>query len=180
MAKGNNARDKMMKERQKELVCRYRAHSFSFREIAEKVSNETGVKITHVTAYNDYIEALQEAQKQVKDMAVYSLVSQIEKLDRLEHQYWLAWDKSLGNTIKIKKKKRGTKKEGSELSEFEAEESPQNGDVAFLNGIKSCIELRSKLMGGLSTTLNVDLTTKGEKVEFKGFSFLPLTPEVDE
>ena len=140
MAKGNNAREPLLREEQRELICKYRAQSFSFRDIAEMVSRETGVKISHVTAFNDYMEALQEAQKQVEDTAVFSLVSQLEKLDRLEHQYWRAWEKSIGKTSKKKVKKKGDE------ANIEAEEADQNGDVSFLNGLKSCIELRCKMM----------------------------------
>lgn len=176
MAKGNNARDKIVKENQKELVCKYRAQSFSFREIAEKVSSETGVKITHVTAYNDYTEALKEAKKQVEDMAVFSLIEQLEKLDRLEHQYWVAWERSLGKTTKKKIKKRGQNSSDEQnLSEIEAEETQLNGDVSFLNGIKACIELRCKIAGNMSP-VKVDVTTGGERFETKGFQFLPYTP----
>jgi len=157
MGKGNNSRDKMMRERQRELVCKYRARSYSFRDIAEMVSNETGVKITYVTAFNDYMGALKEAKKQVEETALYSLVSQIEKLDRLEHQYWIAWEKSLGKKSKKKIQKK------KEVTTQEAEEIEQNGDVSFLNGIKSCIELRCKMLGYL--TNNIDIKSGGEKIQ---------------
>lgn len=156
MAKGNNAREKIMRECQRELVCKYRAHSYSFREIAEMVSSETGVKITHVTAYNDYIETLKEAQERVKETAAFGLLAELEKLDRLEHQYWRAWEKSLGKKSKkkIQKKKEDTTQE--------AEEVEQNGEVAFLNGIKACIELRCKMMGYI--TSNIDIKSGGKEL----------------
>lgn len=164
MAKGNNARDKIMKERHKELACKYRAHSYSFREIAEMISNETGVKITHVTAFNDYIGALEEAKKQVENTAIFSLVSQLEKLDRLEHQYWRAWEKSIGKTSKKKIKKDSKSQKENMIQEAEeAEEAEQNGDVSFLNGIKSCIELRCKMMGYL--TSNIDIKSNGKELQ---------------
>lgn len=156
--KGNNARDKIVKEKQIELVLKYRAQSFSFREIAERVSQETGVKITHVTAFNDYIEALGEAKKQVEETALYSLVSQLEKLDKLEHQYWRAWEKSL-KTIKAKSAKKKGKSSDPSL-ELEEKEIEQGGEVAYLNGIKSCIELRCKMMGYI--TSNLDITSGGK------------------
>ena len=48
MAKGNNARDPLVKEKQSELVCKYRAMSYSFRDIAEKVSSELRFKVKSV------------------------------------------------------------------------------------------------------------------------------------
>lgn len=159
--KGNQARDKIVKEQQRELVLKYRAQSFSFREIAQRVTDETGVKITHVTAFNDYISALDEAKKQVNDTALYSLVSQLEKLDRLEHQYWIAWDKSLGSTKKKTVSKKG-KSNDSATIEAEEQEIQQNGDVAYLNGIKSCIELRCKMMGYI--TSNIDIKSGGKEL----------------
>jgi hypothetical protein len=170
-----NKKDKVFRENQRELICRYRAKSYSFREIAEMVSGETGVKVSHVTVFNYYMSALEEAKKQAESAAAYSLISQLEKLDRLEHQYWRAWEKSIGKTSKKKVRKNGQKKDLG--TQVEAEETEQNGDVSFLNGIKSCIELRCKLMGSLTT--KIDVTTGGEKVEFKGFGFLPYTPVAD-
>ena len=158
--KGNNARDSVVKELQTDLVLKYRAHSYTFREIADKVSTETGVKITHVTAFNDYIAALKIAQKKVEKTAIYGLTSELEKLDRLEHQYWVAWDKSMDN---MKRKKLGRKgnKENAQL-EAEEEDSMQNGDVSFLNGIKSCIELRCKMMGYI--TSQIDIKSGGKEL----------------
>ena len=159
MAKGNNARDKVILEKQKELICRYRAKSYSFREIAEIVSKETGVKITHQTAFNDYIEALEAAKKQVEQTSTYGLISELEKLDRLEHQYWQAWEKSLGKTSKKKVRKKGSQDNDTQV---EAEEQEQNGEVAFLNGIKACIELRCKMMGYI--TSNIDIKSGGKEL----------------
>lgn len=158
MARNGKSRDKVIKETQKELICRYRAQSFSFREIAELVSNETGVSIDHSTAFRDYMSALEEAKKQVEQTAIYGLISELEKLDRLEHQYWQAWEKSLGKTSKKKVKKN--EKEAS--TQIEAEEQEQNGEVSFLNGIKACIELRCKMMGYI--TSNIDIKSGGKEL----------------
>lgn len=159
--KGNNARDKIVKETQRELILKYRAHSFSFREIATKVSNETGVKITHQTAFNDYISALEEAKKKVEKTALYGLVSELEKLDRLEHQYWRAWDKSMENMKKKKIRKTGKVNDTAQM-QAEEEDMQQNGEVSFLNGIKSCIELRCKMMGYI--TSNIDIKSNGKEL----------------
>jgi len=159
MARNGIARDKIIKETQRELICRYRVKSYSFREIAELVSNETGVKITYQTAFNDYIHALEEAKKQVDKTATYGLISELEKLDRLEHQYWQAWEKSIGKTSKKKVRQRGNMKNDAQV---ELEESEQNGEVAFLNGIKACIELRCKMMGYI--TSNIDIKSAGKEL----------------
>lgn len=159
--KGNQARELIVRETQAELVVKYRAMSFSFRDIATRVSNETGVKITHVTAFNDYMKALKEAQKKVEKTAIYGLTSELEKLDRLEHQYWLAWEKSMERIKHKKLKKKGKANEGAQL-ESEEEDIQQNGDVAFLNGIKSCIELRCKMMGYI--TSHIDIKSGGKEL----------------
>lgn len=140
---GNNTRDPILKEHQAELAVKYRARSFTFREIAEKVSAETGHKITHVTAFNDYMTALKAAQKKVEKTALYGLTSELGKLDVLEHEYWLAWDRS---TFKS-----------------EDEETLRSaGEPAFLNGIRTCIELRSKMLGYL--TSQIDIKSAGKEL----------------
>lgn len=159
--KGNNARDPIVRETQAELVVRYRAMSYSFRDIAMKVSSETGVKITHQTAFNDYIAALKIAQKKVEKTAMYGLTSELEKLDRLEHQYWIAWDKSMERIKHKKLKKKGKANENAHL-ESEEEDIQQNGDVSYLNGIKACIELRCKMMGYI--TSHIDLKSGGKEL----------------
>ncbi len=159
--KGNNARDPIIRETQAELVVKYRAMSYSFRDIANKVSTETGVKITHVTAFNDYIAALKIAQKKVEKTAMYGLTSELEKLDRLEHQYWIAWDKSMERIKHKKLKKKGKSNESAQL-ESEEEDIQQNGDVSYLNGIKACIELRCKMMGYI--TSHIDLKSGGKEL----------------
>lgn len=159
--KGNNARDPIIREKQAELVVKYRAMSYSFRDIANKVSTETGVKITHVTAFNDYIAALKIAQKKVEKTALYGLTSELEKLDRLEHQYWIAWEKSMERIKHKKLKKKGKANEGAQL-ESEEEDIQQNGDVSYLNGIKSCIELRCKMMGYI--TSHIDIKSGGKEL----------------
>lgn len=160
MAKGNNARDKVVKEQQKLLVLKYRAQSYTFRDIARMVSEETGVKISYQTAFNDYIAELEVAKKQVEKTAAYGLVSELEKLDRLERKYWEGWEKSIGN-IKRKTAKKVGKKDDAKL-EMSDEDREQSGDVAFLNGIKSCIELRCKMMGYLTST--IDIKSNGKEL----------------
>lgn len=161
MAKGNNARDPIVRENQAELVVKYRAQSYSFRDIADRVSSETGVKITHVTVFNDYIAALKAAKKRVEKTATYGLISELEKLDRLEHQYWKAWDKSMMNKKYKKLRKKGKSNENAQL-ESEEEDVQQNGDVSFLNGIKACIELRCKMMGYI--TSQIDIKSGGKEL----------------
>jgi len=160
MIKGTKPRDRLIKENQKELICRYRAKSFSFREISVLVSKETGVNISHETAFNDYIKALEEAKKQVEKTSTYGLISELEKLDRLEHQYWTAWEKSLGNSSKKKIQKKGNQDNDTQKV---VEETKQNGEVSFLNGIKSCIELRCKMMGYI--TSSIDIKSNGKELE---------------
>lgn len=161
MAKGNNAREALVKEQQSELVCKYRAMSYSFRDIAQRVSEETGFKITYQTAFNDYIAALKIAQKKVEKTAIYGLTSELEKLDRLEHQYWVAWEKSMERIKHKKLKKKGKSNENAQL-ESEEEDIQQNGDVSFLNGIKSCIELRCKMLGYI--TSHIDIKSGGKEL----------------
>lgn len=164
MAKKTIARDELTREKQKELICLYRAQSCSFREIADRVSKETGVKVSHVTVFNDYMKILKEAKERVSKVADYNMIIELEKLERLEHQYWRAWEKSLGKTSKKKIRKNGKKETDS--TQIEAEESDQNGEVSFLNGIRAVIKQRCDLLG--LSTAKIDLTTGGDKINSNG------------
>lgn len=44
------------------------------------------------------------------------------------------------------------------------------GDPRYLAGVQWCIEIRCKLLG-IEAPKRVDVTSAGEKIEFKGFKF---------
>jgi hypothetical protein len=78
---------------------------------------------------------------------------ELAKIDRLEREYWDAWERSKEDAEQITERGRGKGvKEGEERprpSEFEKtiQRRGQVGDAAFLRGVQWCIEQRCKILG---------------------------------
>ena len=83
---------------------------------------------------------------------------ELAKIDKLEFEYWLAWERSYQN------KEVGTRKTVStgELERREAikREERQFGDPRFLTGIQWCINKRCEVLG-LDAPKKIDATSDG-------------------
>ena len=141
------------KEQDKQLIAPLYFKAYTFREIAESVSAITGRTISHVTVFNDVKEEAWEKSK--TDQKKKS----VEKKDDCE-----------GDPAKGKKKS-STRVLGEEIINM--------GDPRYLAGIERCIEMRCKLLG-INGAQKVDVTTGGNKIQFTGFNFLPVTPNVEQ
>ena len=140
------------KEQDKQLIAPLYFKAYTFREIAESVSAITGRTISHVTVFNDVKEAWEKSKTDQKKKSV-------EKKDDCE-----------GDPAKGKKKS-STRVLGEEIINM--------GDPRYLAGIERCIEMRCKLLG-INGAQKVDVTTGGNKIQFTGFNFLPVTPNVEQ
>lgn len=69
---------------------------------------------------------------------------ELERVDRLEREYWQAWEASQEDAETITKKAKG---DGQEDKEVTLQKKGQAGDPRFLAGIQWCIERRCKLLG---------------------------------
>ena len=86
---------------------------------------------------------------------------ELAKIDRLEREYWDAWEES-----KRDKETSITEKIASEKPRDKAQirREGQVGNPSFLAGVQWCIERRCKILG-LDAPKGLDLTSKGEKIE---------------
>jgi predicted transcriptional regulator len=82
---------------------------------------------------------------------------ELARLDRLEREYWQAWERSQQDAEIVKQKVNG-KGDGAKV-QAEKTSKGQAGDPRFLQGIMACIETRLKIVGGFAPT-KVDLTWK--------------------
>jgi hypothetical protein len=81
---------------------------------------------------------------------------ELAKVDRLEREYWAAWERSCEDAETATQKQRGkVTKAAGEDGQFVAEQPAeisktrkgQAGDPRFLSGIQWCIERRCKILG---------------------------------
>lgn len=102
---------------------------------------------------------------------------ELEKINKLEKEYYDAWIRSCDvKTKKSMKKKASTTKLGRALGADEKEqtftEEQQIGDPRFLEGVRWCITKREEIFG-YGAAKKMDLTTKGDKLEGGSVIILP-------
>ena len=72
---------------------------------------------------------------------------ELAKVDRLEREYWDAWERSKQDAEVITTKGKGKHKNKPEQLERTHKREGQVGDSRFLSGIQWCIEQRCKILG---------------------------------
>jgi hypothetical protein len=126
--------------------------------IAEKV----GVSRQMIGAYLKTLQARWQAA--ALEAIDTRKARELARLDRLEREYWLAWERSQKDAETIKQKQTG--KGDAAKVQAEKQSKGQAGDPRYLQGIMQCIEMRLKIVGGFAPT-KVDLTWK-EALEQNG------------
>jgi len=86
---------------------------------------------------------------------------ELAKVDRLEREYWAAWEAS-----KEDKETQTTEKAAGEKatrSKAQVRREGQVGNPSFLSGVQWCIERRCKILG-IDAPTGIDLTSLGERI----------------
>ena len=141
------------------------------RDIADKyLQGWTQARITeHLNARKDIAYQLSTRMigydlKSVQDMWRASALIDVDeakanalaKVDRLEREYWNAWERSCedAETVRMEGKPTGEGEDGAPEKVVKTSKG-QAGDPRFLTGVQWCIERRCKIIG-------VDAPTKQE------------------
>lgn len=97
--------------------------------------------------------------KQKKELVENLKAHELAKVNRLEFEYWTAWQKSCGNTVSKTTEKTAkpvdkqvgmevaAKKPKFDISKISELKKNNAGDPRFLDGIQWCVEMRCKLLG---------------------------------
>lgn len=81
---------------------------------------------------------------------------ELERLDRVEREYWDAWERSKveRQSTRNRRRRKPTQKldaEGRPLTETEDEDEtkkePRDGDARFLDGVLACVKKRCEILG---------------------------------
>ena len=73
---------------------------------------------------------------------------ELAKIDRLEREYWQAWERSCEDAETVTEKARASRgAEKPDSIEKTKQAKGQAGDPRFLNGVQWCIERRCKILG---------------------------------
>jgi len=103
-----------------------------------------------------------------KDWLASSLVDyneakaqELAKVDRLEREYWVAWEASKADKkVETTEKAAGKK---ATRSKAQVRREGQVGNPSFLSGVQWCIERRCKILG-IDAPTGIDLTSLGERI----------------
>jgi predicted transcriptional regulator len=113
---------------------------------------------------------LQAVQKQWRERTALDIDEakrqELAKIDRLEREYWSAWDESRGKrTVTSKKMSEAS---GTKRAEASTREEDMLGDPRFLAGVQWCIDRRCKILGVDAPTkqdVSGQLTVKVERAD---------------
>jgi len=101
-----------------------------------------GLGIHQSTVSRD-IKALQiEWQKSALVDINSKKAKELAKIDRLEREYWLAWERSCEDAEIVRQEARDKK-----INKVIKTAKGQAGDPRFLSGVERCIERRCKILG---------------------------------
>ena len=109
------------------------------------------------------LKALQEAWRESSLIDIdEAKARELAKVDRLEREYWTAWERSRKDAETLRQEGSGEKP-----SRVVKIKRPRNGDPAFLRGVQWCIERRCKIIG-VDAPSKSELTGKdGREIVFR-------------
>jgi len=123
-------------ERQMVVAHEYLINHKSQKEIAEQLG------VSQSTISTDIRKILEEySMKRLNKMQLYLNV-ELAKLDAVEKAAWLAWERSIGKTVKIV-----TRTNSTGFTEEVRQEEELVGDPRFLTQVQTAIDRRIKLLG---------------------------------
>lgn len=126
--------------------------------VRDLLSEETGHSFSSGTI-NKYIkEGVQEWQASKNDMIADHKAIELEKINRLEMEYWEGWERSklpYENTSETKVKEG----KGAKVTQIKTDKRAMHGDPRFLEGIHRCVEMRNKLLGIEVPAIQINQTT---------------------
>jgi hypothetical protein len=135
-------------ERERDLVTisDLYVRGFTYREIAEKLKTaDRKYTLSRQQIYYDVKEVREVWKSDHQDKMEGYLIEQLNKLDRLENEYWTAWEESKGE------KEETAREDGQNgmgpFTKDVVKKWKSEGNAVFLAGVKDCIEKRAKLLG---------------------------------
>lgn len=85
---------------------------------------------------------------------------ELAKIDRLEREYWRAWERSCEDTETLRQEGKP-----EEVAKIVKTAKGQAGNPQFLQGVQWCIERRCKVLG-VEAASKLDVTTGGKAIRF--------------
>lgn len=164
-------RTEQERERDLVIIAGMYLQSYSLYQIVTLLNNREGIHYTIclTTVFNDIKEIQRKWKESQLEAMEEAKMQALQKIDAVEHQAWLAWERSLmlvsRSETKAIKNQIGVEKETDNLPdkiEKKVFEATGEGNPAYLNIILACVDKRAKIWGLM--TAKVDLTSGGKNL----------------
>ncbi len=121
----------------------------NYRDIAKLISADRKYSISYTTIGNDVKFVLKEWKETREDKMELYITIELAKIDKLEVEYWEAWEKSKQDYDQVSGKivKRGPKSTTMDYKEEVIKKFVEYGDPRYLQGIERCVQKRIDLLG---------------------------------
>lgn len=172
-----NKRTGAQKDSDRLFIAENIVKGYSFGQIAEMLNerNKSLYTLTRQQVHYDY-KQIQKEWKEDRDILMdYKLELELKKIEIIEQECWIEWEKS-------KRNKRKIEIEGGEIAQAQTTQGKlkkrtiedSTGNVKYLERIQWCIDKRAELFGLKSITITQNSRIDPEQI--KQLSNLP--PEV--
>lgn len=151
------------------LVADLYVKNMTYREIAQEINKSRHYNITFQTVSND-IKLLLDRWRETHDQKIdLYMIEQLKKLDKVEKEYWDAWERSKEEFRKVATKGKGVAgKDKPQYQEKSITTEERNGNPAYLAGVRQIIKDRCELLGMLKQKVehsgSVQTTTEPRRV----------------
>lgn len=132
---------------------------YSYRQITDILNGENPYSLSVTQIANDITTIVKEWQIEKSSCIDSRIDIDLQKIDKLEHEAWLAWERSKG--YRVLKTSSKTAKEKTRSIRRET----QNGNPKYLEIILKCIHDRGNILGYMApvkidTTVSISVTNK--------------------
>lgn len=189
------AKGEASRVRAKEVIIEMYLKGHNLMNIRRKVLEKFSYKINNDRLKKLIEKAIEVWENNKNDAIANHKARELEKINTLELEYWLAWERSQ-QAAKAKNTKQklltqetadGLSKEKLGVAEVTKQEREQAGDPRFLDGIQWCVEMRCRLLGleapirTENKNLNVNIGGGGiiRRTNFVVRPRIPINPDSD-
>ena len=166
------------RERDLAFITELYLKGMSQADLAQRLSEERDYSISRAMIYKD-INLIHERWMQAYILPINEMkVRELARLDRLENEYWSAWERSKQDFTSIKqdtiddsairKSAHGALAPTHSRKKTVIEKKERDGNVHFLEGVERCIDKRCQILGldaAKSVTINWRKQAEAEGID---------------
>jgi len=159
-------------------------------QISDELSKNRTYTLGRTMVYKDIQKIYAQWEKAYVTSAHTLKIRELKKLDRLEAEYWQAWERSKGDYLEVRQDKvadrvaskardsRGQLVDSFERTKTLTKKETRTGEVRFLEGVERCVAKRCQILG-LEAARNVNINWR-KQAEEQGINPEELVSELEQ